>query len=54
MEEVQRAPGGDVTKTWELANVATDWMAWGQGAPRPRVRGRGVLRGAPRLRAALP
>lgn len=27
MAEVQSAPGGDVTKTWHLQNLATDWMA---------------------------
>lgn len=27
MREVQSAPGGDITKTWDLQNVATDWMA---------------------------
>lgn len=27
MEEVQSAPGGDVTKTWRLQNLATDWIA---------------------------
>lgn len=27
MSEVQSAPGGDITKTWHLQNVATDWIA---------------------------
>ncbi len=27
MDEVQSASGGDITKTWHLQNVATDWMA---------------------------
>lgn len=27
MAEVQSAPGGDVTKTWHLQHLATDWMA---------------------------
>lgn len=31
LEEVQSAPGGDITKTWELENVATEWMQWGGG-----------------------
>lgn len=27
LTEVQTAPGGDVTKTWHLQNVPTDWMS---------------------------
>ncbi|KAL4424271.1 hypothetical protein ABPG75_001572 [Micractinium tetrahymenae] len=35
LEEVQKAPGGDITKTWRLQNVATDWMSSSKEPPPP-------------------
>lgn len=35
MEEVQKAPRGDITKSWPLEIVATDWMHFAPKVPPP-------------------